>query len=190
MGLTFKQMQDDVLDLCQELQRQTDFTLKRVKRMINRGYYDFVKKTDALVGTFSFTTVANQVTYSSSDLTSFAHVYKILHVKYLEAPDEFGRILKPYPGGYTGLPKLQSTGIPDFYYTLGIGTPGVRKIGTYPIIATSSETLEVLAYYSPSTELSADTDESLIEDEFRESFVFYAVSRLFSMYGHQKPSGS
>lgn len=188
MGMTYKQMQDDVLDLCQELQGRTDFTLKRVKRLINIGYKNFCKDTDALTSLFSITTVANQDTYSSSDLANWAFVYRVLSVKYVEETSEFGKELLPYPGGYAKLPRNKSYGEPDYYYLQDIGATTLRKIGTYPIIAASSETLEIQACHYPLTDLSADTDEPSIEDEYRSAIVYYAAARAMVIYAHSNPA--
>jgi len=189
MGMTFKQMQDEVLDLSQDLQKQTDFTLTRVKAAINRGYRAFVRATDCIPDIFSFTTVANQATYTSSDVANWAYAYKVIGAKYVEDSSEFGRVLKPYPGGYYRLPREKSYGEPLYYYILGTdGTQTLKEIGTYPIIDASSETLEVQAYRYPTADLSADGDEPTIPDEYREALSFYALWKLFSAYGHQNPS--
>lgn len=189
MATTFKNMQDDVKDIVQELQGVADFSTTRIKRMLNRGYRNFVKDTDCILDVFSFTTVANQVLYDSSDVANFAYAYKIVSVKYItDATNEFGKVLQPYPGGHGRLPEDKSFGEPCWYYTRGISTNGMKKIGTYPIIDVANETLEVQAYRSPISDLSADADEPTIDDEYRDALVYYAVWRLFHSYSHRNPA--
>ena len=62
----------------------------------------------------------------------------------------------------------------------------MRKIGTWPIANTSGDTLEVRAFSYPVADLSADDDEPKIQDEWTDGIVFYAVWRLFHIYGHAK----
>lgn len=188
MALDFKDMQDDVLDICQELQGRPDFTIDRVKRMINRGYYGFVKDTDCILDVLSFTTVANQVFYTSSDTANFAYAYKIVSAKYITESSEFGKPLIPYPGGHLNLPRNKGYGEPVYYYTQGVSGTNLKKIGTYPIIDVSSETLEVQVCRFPTTDLSSNTDEPAIHNAYRDALVFYAVWRLYHAYSHLNPA--
>ncbi len=184
MAFDFKALQDDVLDICQEIQGKPDFTLVRVKEMINRGYTNFMVTADARLAVLTFTTVANQVFYGVSDTAPFEFVYKIVSILYITETSEFGKPLLPYPGGHTNLPRNKSFGEPAYYYTQGLGTPNRQKFGTYPIVNVSSEQLEVQGYASPAAALSANGDLPILEDRYRDALVYYAVWRLFSSYGH------
>lgn len=190
MATTFKNMQDDVLLLTQELQGKTDFNLVVIKRQINRGCRNFIKDTDCIFDILSFTTVANQLLYDSSDFANFAYAYKIVEpVKYItDSSAEFGKILLPYPGGRARLPKNLAHGEPEYYYTLGMSSNNKRQIGTYPVIDVSSETLEVPVYRYQISDLSLDASEPEFDDEYREAPIFYAVWKIFSFYSHLSPS--
>jgi hypothetical protein len=182
-GNTFKQLQDDTLDICQDLQKKPDFTLVRVKRMINRGYRNFCKDTNCIEDVLNFTTVANQQYYSSTDTANFAYAYRVIGAKYITTATEFGKPLVRYPGGYSKLPKNMAYGTPVYYYDLGMGSVNQRKIGTYPIIDVV-ETLEVKVNRYPTVDLSAIGDIPVIDDEYHDALVFYAVWRLFHAYSH------
>ncbi len=184
---TFKNMQDDVKDISQELQGEADYNITRIKRMLNRGYRNFVKDTNAILDILTFTTVANQVFYTSSDTANWAFAYKIVSAKYI-TNTEFGKVLIPYPGGRKGLPQEKSFGEPSYYYTQGMSSENLKKIGTYPIIDVSNESLEVEVYRYPTSDLSSDSDEPEIADEYRDALVYWAVWRLFSAYAHKNPA--
>ena len=189
MATTFQELYDE-LDLeCQELQGEADYNPIITKRLINRAYHSFAKDVDLLNAEFSFTTIADQQFYTSSDVANWAYAYRIINVKYIEdASAEFGKILYPYPGGYDNLPKLLSSGTPTWYYTFGRqGTP-IQKIGTYPVIGTSDYTLKVNAYHYPTTELSQTSDVPLIPEEYRDALIYYAAWRMFIRYGHRNPA--
>lgn len=186
MAFDFKDMQDDVLDYCQDLQGETDFTLTRIKRAINRGYRAFVRATDCIPDVFSFTTVANQQYYDSSDVANWAYAYKVIGVKYIEDSGEWGRVLYPYPGGYEALPINKQYGRPTHYYILAQDGTTVSQVGTYPIVSASNETLEVRAFRYATADLSNNTDEPAMADEYRDALVHFAVWRLHAAYAHKK----
>ena len=96
--------------------------------------------------------------YSSADTANFAYAFKVIGARYIEDSDEFGKKLSPYPGGREMLPKLMSYGKPVYYYDLGMGSINQRKIGTYPIIDASDETLAVKVNRYPTADLSADAN--------------------------------
>lgn len=181
---TFKQIQDDVLDLCQELQAQTDFTLKRVKRLINRGQIDFARKTKCIESDVSITTVANQAEYSYSDASDLQYFITIDHVRYIQSASDVGDVLKPYPGGWSALPKTMIYGTPTKYWHRKIFNRQGLKIGTWPIAGTSSLTLKVYGSILPTAEMSADGDYPQIADQYHDALVDYAVWRSFELYSH------
>jgi hypothetical protein len=182
---TFTNMQDDCLDICQEIQGRPDFNAIRVKRMINQGCHAFIRKTNCLQDIIEFTTVANQQYYTATEDSTMAFVYKVLGAKYITDGDtEFGKVLYPYPGGYNKLPQNIATGDPTYYYTLGLTQPNLQRIGTYPIISTADETLQVRVYRDMENDLSTGTDVPKIPIAYREAPVFYAVWRLYHAYSH------
>lgn len=190
MALTFKNMQDLVIDNCQDLQKFTDFTRTKVSAYINRGYFDFVKRTKCITDTIDITTVADQESYSASDAANLAYVYHVYEVRFIDnlsgsTPQEYGDKLMPYPGGHAGLPETWDTGTPRYYWLLGANTEDSFEIGTYPICSTSDYVLRVFAYMYPTSEMSSDSDEPIIGDAYRYSLVDFACWKLFKMYSHR-----
>ena len=105
--LTFKDIQDLVLDQLQEIQGATDFTLTKLKKYINLGYNDFTRRTRAFTTSYDVTTVADQTSYS----IIAGAFYHISHVRYIEdSSTEYGEPLRKYPGGYSNLPKNKDFG--------------------------------------------------------------------------------
>jgi len=174
---TFKNLQDDTLDLCQELQGRTDFTLTRIKRLINQGYYDFVRKTRILKDYDDITTVANQTSYDLSDQD-----IEVLSVKYVS--DSGSLLLKPYPGGWSNIPTATTYGTPEFYWYKNINTRSGGKIGTEPTINTSDNTLRIWVSKMFDSELSANDDVPELKLEYHDALVYYATWRLYAIYGH------
>jgi len=184
MAVTFKQLQDDTLNLTQELADVAGFTLDVVKRQINRGYRAFVRKTGCIEDVVNITTVAQQQWYTSSDAANIAFMYKINAVRYVDS--DLGRILRPYPGGYDNLPKTKQYGVPDWYVTQRFSTKGKQRIGSWKIENAGSKVLEVKALMFPTADLSADADQADIIDDFTDAIIWYAVWQLFSQYSHIK----
>lgn len=188
--MDFDTLIDDVLGFTQELQKQVDFTEPRYKKYINQGYYDFVERTACIEDEIDITTVANQFSYDTSDQANIAYVYMINEVRHLETT-EVGRILKPYPGGYGGLPEEYTYGRPCNYWTRGMrsksqSTNSAKKIGVWPIDSTSSNTIRLHVYRFPKTALSGATDEPEIEEAYAPALAIYAAYKLFNYYSHLK----
>ena len=188
---TFNQLQDDTLDLCQEIAAQTDFTMTKVKRQINRGYYDFVKRTACIQDVIDITTVADQESYTASDAANLAYVYKPWLVRYIEYDedagslvDERGDVLKPYHGGVSALPDVKYTGTPTHYWTRGVHTRGEFEIGTSPICSSSDRVIRVYAFMFPTADLSSDSDQPLMKEAWQDALVNYAVWKLHLPYVH------
>ena len=187
---TFLQLQTDSIDLLHELVNQPTYTVAKLKGYINRGNILFARKTKCIEGTTTITTVANQVEYDQSDAAGLANLSIPYQVRYIDGT-EAGRPLKPYPGGYTNLPKEYSYGDPIYYWVRNVHAAtttapaayqGIR-IGTIPIAGTSAKTISVDGFMRP-TVLSADADTPEIQPEWHDALVYYAVSRMFGMFGH------
>jgi hypothetical protein len=181
--MTFKELQDEVLDFCQEIQSRPDFNITRVKRAINRGYYDFAGKTSCLQSEFELTTAVNQESYAIND-----EIIDFYHVRYIiDATNEYGKPLTPYPGGYAGLPKNKSFGEPSEYWFRGLDTRVKCEIGFYPI-PDAVETIKgwclCLPGGSSAPELSSNSDKPLIRDAWQDALVNYAVWKLHATYSH------
>ncbi len=188
--MTFLEMQTDALDLLQEIQNHPQYSLVKLKGYINRGNVTFARKTKCIEGTVSITTVANQFEYDESDKVALANLSIPYQVRYVDGT-ETGRPLKTWPGGYTNLPKEYSYGTPYYYWVRNVHAATVTapsaytgiRIGTWPIAGESSKIIKIDGFFRPST-LAGDTHESEIQPEWHDALVYYAVSRMFGMFGH------
>jgi len=188
--MTFLEMQTDAIDLLHELVNQPTYTVAKLKGYINRGNILFARKTKCVEGTTTITTVANQVEYDQSDAAGLANLSIPYQVRYIDGT-EAGRPLKPYPGGYTNLPKEYSYGDPIYYWVRNVHAASVAvtpaytgiRIGTIPIAGTSAKTISIDGFMRPAT-LTDDTDAPEIQPEWHDALTFYAVSRMFGMFGH------
>jgi len=180
--MTFKQLQDEVLDYCQELQSITDFSITKVKRFINRAQLDFIRQTKCKQLDIDITTVANQVSYTSSDAANLAFAFDVFEVRYDDGT-EWGNKLTFRD--HVTLPEQYQYGRPYEYWITGNHSKGNFTIGTFPIISVSSNTLRVSAFVYPLVDLSANTDEPVIEDAWQDALPEYAAYRLFKIYSHR-----
>ncbi len=187
-------MQTDAIDLLHEIQNQSTYSLTKLKGYINRGNLTFVRKTKSVEGTVDVTTVANQFEYDSSGAATLSSVMIPFQVLYVDGT-ETGRTLKPWPGGFTNLPKRYSYGTPYYYWIRNVHSvtrtaiPSVYtgiRIGTWPIVGTSSKIIRVHCFYRPEI-LAADTHVPEVQPEWHDALVYYAVARMFGMYAHLQP---
>jgi len=182
-------MQADSLDLLQEVQNHAQYTLAKLKHYINRGYYEFVKKTKCIEGSVTITTVANQFSYTISDAANLAYVYIPFSVRYIRDSDVYvGDVLKPWPGGYGNLPKkISYSSLPRYYWLKAVHTNTSIEVGTWPVADEDDKTIKIDAFMWPVSELSDDADIPNIKLAYHDALVYYAVSRIFGMVGHLQP---
>ena len=192
--MTFGQMQTDALDLLQEIQNHPQYTISKLKHYLNQGNMAFARKTKAIEGTIDITTVANQFEYDESDKSTLANIYIPYQVRYVDG-SEVGDQLKPWPGGYTNLPKRYSYGTPTYYWLRNLHArsttnpaayTGVR-FGTWPIAGTADKTIRIDAFLHPAT-LVTEAAEPEYKDTWGDAPVHYAVSRMFAIFSHLNPS--
>lgn len=182
--MTFATIQHFVWDNCQELQGITDFSQKKVKAYINRGYYNFVRRTKCISDIIDITTVADQHSYTSTDAANLAFVYKPYQVRFIESGGtDRGDILK-YKD-WSEIPDVKSTGTPYYYWMRGVMTRGEFEIGTHPIVGEDNATLRVYAYMFPLADLSLDADIPLMKEGWQDALIDYATWKLFKVYQHQ-----
>jgi hypothetical protein len=182
--LTFRNIQSLVEDQLQEVLGATDMTLPKIKKYINLGYNDFVRRVKPLMSSLDITTVADQATYSLVN-GDFTHVS---HVRYIEDSDnEYGEALRPYPGGFANLPKEKTFGKPYWYWVRFTGDNTASVIGTIPIASTASETITVWGYTLP-TPLSADSDIPVVQEAYHEALILYPVWKICNAYAHKSRS--
>ena len=188
--MTFLELQTDAIDLLHELLNQPTYSLAKLKGYINRGNIIFARKTKCIEGTVSITTVANQFEYTQADAAALANLTIPYQVRYIDG-SEVGDPLKTWPGGYTNLPEEYSYGDPTYYWVRNVHAQSVAvtpaytgiRIGTWPIAGTSAKTISIDGFMRPAT-LTDDTDEPEIQPEWHDALVYYAVSRMFGMFGH------
>jgi len=191
--LTFLEMQTDALDLLQEVQAHGQYSATKLKHYLNQGNLAFARKTKCIEVTVDITTVAEQFEYDSSDAAGLITLMIPYQFRYVDGT-EMGEPLKPYPGGYTNLPKVYSYGKPFYYWIRNIHAATVAapsayvgvRVGTWPICDTADKTLRIDGFMRP-TVLSADAHISEIQPEWHDAVVYYAVSRIFSMFAHLQP---
>ena len=175
-----------------ELVNQPTYSLAKLKGYINRGSYIFARKTKCLEGSVTITTVANQFQYTTTDASNLTKLAIPFQVKYVDGT-EVGRTLKPWPGGYTNLPKEYSYGDPYYYWFRNVHAATIAALspvayqgvsmGTWPIAGTSAKTIWIDGFMRAAT-LSADGDTPEVQPEWHDALVYYAVSRMFGMFGH------
>lgn len=188
--MTFSEQQTDAIDLMQEIVDHPEYSLAKLKGYLNRGNLTFVRKTKCIEGTIDITTVSNQFEYDESDAATLANLMIPYLVRYVDGT-ETGRHLKPWPGGFTNLPKEYSYGEPYYYWIRNVHAATVTapsaytgvRFGTWPIATTASKTVRIHGFMRPAT-LSGDSDESEVQPEWHDAMVYYAVSRMFGMVSH------
>ena len=190
MATTFKNMQDAVIaSLHPAIKSQSNYNLDLVKSHINKGYYEFVRKTKCIEGTVEITTVSDQFSYTQSDNSNIAKIMQPYEVRYIESGStNIGWPLSPFEGGHSNLPRIKVYSIPEYYWIRGGNSYGNFEIGTWPIIDASGGTLKLSAFLWPSAELSADGDEPDIEEAYREALVDYALYKIYRLFQYIDPN--
>lgn len=178
--MTFKEIQDLTLDQLQDVQKELDVTLTKIKKYINRAYFDFCKRTGCLQDSYDVTTVANQLAYD----VSAALYLKIEHVRYIADSSEVGEPLRPYPGGFANLPREKSYGKPYWYWIRYANQRDSMEIGTWPIANVADKTLRVFGQDIP-TALSDNADVPLVKEPYQDALVTGAVWMMTKAYAHK-----
>ena len=189
--MTFKQLQDMTLDLCQEIASSPDFSLTRLKFYLNRANEDFVRQTDCLQAEIDITTVANQVSYATADAANLAFVKRVFEVRY-DNGTERGNKLKLI--NHSELPERYEYGLPAFYWVTGNNSRGIAgattgtfKIGTHPIVS-EAQTIRVNAFIFPVADMSANSDVPAMQVAWQTALPEYVAYRLFGLYSHKNPA--
>lgn len=193
--MTFLEMQNDAIDLIGELSQHSSYSLTKLKSLINRGMYAFVRGTNIIESTIDIDTVANQFEYDSGDESTLAYLKKPTQFRYVDSSSEVGTPLYPFIGGYNALPKTKQYGTPGEYWIRNIGgktrsapvsATGVR-IGTWPICSTTGKTIRIDGFMWPRT-LSDDDDEPEFVDAYHDAPVYYAAFRMLYNFRHLRPA--
>lgn len=165
---TYREIQDRVLDV---LGRNDSTTRNRVKNWINLGQSDFVLRElwPFREATDTYTTVAGTQEYTLSSETADMDAQNIASVaiqgdnyrKLNYMP--FQQLRARYPDfDYAG------TGLPQFYYLQN------GKIGFYQ--SPDAVYTVLVDYYKVPTEMSDDSDTTIIPVNYREVLIHYALS--------------
>jgi hypothetical protein len=185
-------LQNEVTDLIKPLASIPDYSSLNtgLTHYINRGYVDFVRRTGGIEDRVDITTVANQESYTFADAANLQFALKIIQVRWDENTDAYadsdweGERLKPYPGGYTNLPKTRVYGKPFAYWYRQVGKRDGLEMGTWNIIDAVGR-LRVWLTRMPLTLLSANEDEPEVQIGFQEALVNYAVWKMYKIYEHR-----
>jgi len=188
--MTFSELQTDALDLLQELVNHPYYSLDKLKHYINRGYYDFVRRTKCIESSADINTVANQFSYTVTDSANLAYLYIPTSFRFIDYPSTttVGKELYPYQGGYNNLPKNYLYGEPSHYWVNRAHTRASVRVGTWPICSTSGDIIRIEGYFRPSSELGSDSNVPDMPLEYHDALVFYAVSRMFQLFAHLRPT--
>lgn len=184
MALTLALMRAMVVEqLHPAIKAQSTYSTTVVDKYINRGYHDFNRRCFCIKDNLDITTVANQLSYTSTDNASLAYVRLPYEVRYITSGStDIGYKLAPYPGGHAALPRVKSYGIPQYYWTLGVDAQGEFQIGTWPVVSGASNTIRLWSYNWVTTELSSDSDQPLLKEAYRDAPVYFALSRINKMF--------
>lgn len=183
--MTFKDLLDVTFDYINELSGQPGFDIAKVKLYLNRAERDFIRKTKCHQRKIDITTVANQLSYTSSDEAYLAYVYHVIKVRYINA-GETERGHKLVFKDQSQLPERYEYGDPKWYWITGNNDRDLFEIGTHPIVSESSGTIRVKAFCFPNQEMSIDSHEPYIKDAWRDALPEFAAYRIFRSYSHLK----
>lgn len=181
--MQFKELQDLTYHNIQELAREVDVNLTTIKKYLNRAERQFVRETRCKQLTIDITTVADQVSYTSSDAANLAYVYDVDWARYI---DETERGTKLKVMNHGDLPERYQYGNPYWFWVQKASSG--YEIGTHPIISESSKTLRVRAFIYPVSAMSVDADEPNFEDAWQDALPEWAAYKLFNIYSHKNPA--
>jgi hypothetical protein len=184
MAITFETIQGMVTEqLSPAIKAQSTYSATVLKKYINRGYHDFNRRCLCIKESNDITVVANQLSYTASDLAGLANVRMPYEVRYITSgSSDIGDKLSPLPGGHAALPKTKSFGRPTNYWLLGTNAKGEFEIGTWPVASSAGDTVRVWSYQWVATELVNASDVALIHDAYCDALVYYALSKINKMF--------
>ena len=175
MSYTFSDQQGLLSILLGDSNTGTDdaFPLAVRKKYINRGEMQFAKDTKMVHEKTSGTVASSQISLPSDFLEIYA---LIIDNKVLTKEREIS--VKDYERWYN-----YNGNIPLYYVSEESGTRYIKLLG-------SANGLSYTLYYirKPSTELSSDSDTSILPEEFREASVYYAAHELLQQAGKNSQS--
>lgn len=165
---SYREIQDRILD---QLSKSDSTTRNRVKNWINLGQNDFVLRElwPFRETTGTLTTSAGTQETSLSSTFSDLDQQNIISVS-LQGANQRKLVYWPFNQLRADKPDFDfdAQGVPERYYIKG-GSIGLWPVpnGTYTIL---------IDYYKVATELSADSDVSIIPVGYREALIHYGLS--------------
>lgn len=174
--MTFTQIYQRVQ---QQVSDTSAATLSNLKNYINDGQQDFASRRDFwswLYGTdTAISATAGTDIYS---LSSTAH--KIISLRdttnetYLQEVN-----LKQFRLAHPNVDTTNDRGKPTQWYFLGVDSSNNLKVGVYPVPDGSYTIIPDI--YKRVTDLSADSDNSVIPARYHKALVYYACARFFEL---------
>ena len=170
--MTFLEIQTMVTESLHPALKGLDgYSTDRVKHYINRGYFDFVRKTKCIEDIVDITTVSDQISYTKTDSANLERVFHIYEARYLDDSDN-GWKLRPYPGGHRALPRVLTYSRPDYYWIKDVNSKNGTTIGTWPVATTSDDTIRLYAFMFPEN-MSDDSDVPDIKPAWHDAGAIY-----------------
>jgi hypothetical protein len=151
------------------------FPLATRKKELNRGELQFAKDSLFLQEYATGTITGTQIAVPSDWLETYS---LIINNQVVDNTREVS--IQDYERYYT-----YSGAPPYFYYSQQSGTRYINFFGS-----TNGLTYKWYYFKKPTTELSSDSDTSLLPDEYREGPVYYAASELMQQIGKQDLSNT
>lgn len=170
MSYIFSDQQSKLSSLLGDSNTGTDdmFPIAQRKKEINRGEMRFCADTKLVRERATGTISSAQIAWPSDCLEPYL---LIVNNSVITGDREVS--IKDYERYYN------YGGTPPFYYITE--ESGVRY---FKFFGTSTGLAYILYYFKkPSTELSSDSDTSILPEEYREASVYYAASQLMSQIG-------
>ena len=177
MAMDFKEQKDFLSELLGDPNSSQDdmFPLTRREKALNRGEIQFAIDSKSIKEYATGTIADNELDLPSDWLETFVLVIdnKVISTNREMSLNNWGR---HYQGGSDD---------PVFYQWEFSGTKTMKFMSTASL---TGKTYYLWYFRKPTTTLSADTDESIIPDEFREASTYWAASRLFQQIGKSEIS--
>lgn len=172
--MTFLQQQSKLSRLLGDANVSSSDQWPSADRMVelNRGELQFARDSKSLLGYTTGTVASQAITVPSDWLETYVLTVTEGGLDIVLTSDREVSI--------QDWERYQNSGYHYYYYW--VDSSGVRKLN-FVDSATDGETYKLWYFRKPTTSLSADADESVHTDEYREASVYYAASELLEQVG-------
>lgn len=179
MSYLFSDMQSKLSSLLGDPNTTTDdqWPLAVRKKELNRGEMQFCMDTK-LVREYATSTVSSMTINFPSDLLEI-HVLYVLNT----TTNGYYKVTNDREISVKDLERYSSYGgdIPFYYIWEASGVRQMNLLGAASSI--NGKTYKLYYIKKPSTEMSSDSDTSILPEEFREAPVYYAAAQLLDQIG-------